>query len=140
MQRFDFFKIFLSKKFFLTIHLFLFLLSKVNSSSPEISNENISKENLSKRKSEETIFDYFSDNLAENIGLIFNATLFIFLLLSLYLMCAICKLRKEEEELFKPQVYKFIYLTNNGYIVVSLGLYFFVGNEKVPFFLIFLNF
>ena len=136
MQRFDYFNFFSSKKFISTIYIFLFLLSKVNSSSPEMANENQKKVMQSKRKSE-TILDAFSDNLAENIGIIFNATLFIFLLLSSYLLCALCKLRKEEEEVYKPQVYKFIYLTNNGYIVISLGLYIIIGNEKTPFFLYF---
>lgn len=75
------------------------------------------------------------DNPAETIGLLFNGTLFIFILLSLYLICTVHRIVKKEQDKFTPQVYKFIYLTNNGYIVVSLGLYFIVGNEKEPYFL-----
>ena len=135
MQSYNFLKFFLFQKCISLIFLFFSLLSKVNSLSHETPDESNPNERLTKPKSEETIFDALPDNPAETIGLLFNGTLFIFILLSLYLICTVRRIVEKEQDEFSPQVYKFIYLTNNGYIVVSLGLYFFIGNEKEPYFL-----
>ena len=135
MQSYNFLKFFFFQKCISLIFLFFSLLSKVNSLSHETPDESNPNERLTKPKSEETIFDALPDNPAETIGLLFNGTLFIFILLSLYLICTVRRIVEKEQDEFSPQVYKFIYLTNNGYIVVSLGLYFIVGNEKEPYFL-----
>ena len=140
MQRSNLFKSFHLQRCILYINIFLSLLSKANSSSTGTNDENEANERLTKPKSEETIFDALPENPAETIGLIFNGTIFIFILLSLYLICTVRRIVKKGEDKITPQVYKFIFLTNNGYIVVSLSLYFFVGNEgDEPLFLYFFS-
>ena len=133
MQSLKHFKNSFLKQNKLYIFLLLSLLSNANSSYLETADKNeteIPKEPISFDSKEGDL-----DNIIKIVGYTINVTYVIFLLLSLYLICKIKTVFKQNAS-YSQHVYKFIYLTNNGYIVISVAAEIYFSDDKYNHFFI----
>ena len=123
---------YISKNYILIIVLFLSFLSFSNSlSSPKFIENTFEEEAYNpiffyddyqdnRSQSDNTTTDDNKSKEPNDIITLINFSYPVFLCLALYMICVICKY--ENTEALRSGIWLFMYLSNNGYIVVSLGV------------------
>ena len=134
-----------SKNYILIKVLFLSFLSLSNSlSQPESFGEKFQEEsfNLIFFGNESTDYNNRSTETSTSLSMevgdiitVMNFSYPVYLILTLFMICELCRIENAED--YRKGIWLFIYLSNNGYIVVSLSIGMFDEfNEMTLYFLI----
>ena len=129
-----------SKKYIMPIFILFLLYPGINSLTNKEINFNYNNKLL------DTIsFDSYPDHKtpynrtteqdsedSTDISIIINFSYPVFIILTFLLLCALC-IYEEEKELVNGILF-FIYLTNNGYILVSLSIKYYSHQDEIAFY------